>query len=139
MTKAAGHDQRRLGTMVDHLLAETKEVLMLPAESLLEIFPAFVRETALGQGKEIELVLEGGRTELDRRVLEEIKDAVVHLVRNSIDHGIETPEARRAAGKPPRGRLTPRRHRFRPCNMSSTSCGCATSTRSPGAMTLSSR
>lgn len=106
VVRAARQDERRLGTMVDHLLDETKEVLMLPFDSLLEIFPAFVREAAGGQGKEIELVLEGGATEIDRRVLEEIKDAIIHLVRNSIDHGIATPAERRAAGKAERGTLT---------------------------------
>lgn len=106
VVRAARQDERRLGTMVDHLLDETKEVLMLPFDSLLEIFPAFVRETAQSQGKEIDLSLEGGKTEIDRRVLEEIKDAIVHLVRNSIDHGLATPAERRAAGKPERGTLT---------------------------------
>jgi len=104
--KAAGQDQRRLGTMVDALLEETKEVLMLPFTSLLEVFPAFVRETALQQGKEIDLVIVGGETEIDRRVLEEMKDVVMHLVRNSIDHGIDLPEERVAAHKPGRATLT---------------------------------
>lgn len=106
VVRAARQDERRLGAMVDHLLEETKEVLMLPFDSLLEIFPAFVRDAAQSQGKEIELVLEGGKTEIDRRVLEEIKDAITHLVRNSIDHGLGTPAERRAAGKPERGTLT---------------------------------
>lgn len=106
VVRAARQDERRLGAMVDHLLDETKEVLMMPFDSLLEIFPAFVREAAERQGKEIDLVLEGGKTEIDRRVLEEIKDAIIHLVRNSIDHGIATPAERRSAGKPGRGMLT---------------------------------
>ncbi|MES2693888.1 MAG: response regulator [Verrucomicrobiota bacterium] len=106
VSRAARQDERRLGTMVDHLLGETKEVLMLPFDSLLEIFPSFVREAALSQGKEIDLVLEGGKTEIDRRVLEEIKDAIVHLVRNAVDHGLGTPAERRAAGKASRGTLT---------------------------------
>jgi len=109
LTKLAGRarqEQRRLGTMVEQLLDETKEVLMLPFSSLLETFPTFVREAAQERGKAIALELRGEETEIDRRVLEEIKDALLHLVRNSIDHGIELPEQRRAAGKPERGRIT---------------------------------
>jgi two-component system chemotaxis sensor kinase CheA len=103
--KGVGSDQRRLGGMIEHLLEETKEVLMQPFSALLEMFPAFVREIAVRQGKDIELEIEGAKTEIDRRVLEEIKDALVHLVRNSIDHGIEAAAERRAKGKAERGRL----------------------------------
>lgn len=104
--KTASGDQRRLGTMIDHLLEEAKEILMQPFAALLETVPAFVAEIAQRQGKEIEVAIEGAETEIDRRVLEAIKDALMHLIRNGVDHGIETTEERRAAGKPARGRLT---------------------------------
>jgi two-component system, chemotaxis family, sensor kinase CheA len=105
LAKTASIDQRRLGTMIEHLLQETKEVLMQPFAALLEIFPPFVREIALQQGKAIELEIVGAKTEIDRRVLEEIKDALVHLVRNCVDHGIEPAAERGALGKSRTGRL----------------------------------
>lgn len=98
-------DQRKLGLTVDQLLQDTKEVLMQPFSALLELFPAFVRDIARQQGKEIEIEITGGETEIDRRVLDETKDALMHLVRNAVDHGIEAVAERRAAGKPPRARV----------------------------------
>lgn len=106
IARAAAADQRRLGTMIDRLLDETKEVLMQPFVSSLEVFPAFVRETAGRLGKEVEIHIEGAETEIDRRVLEELRDALIHLVRNAIDHGIETAEERRRLGKAERGHIT---------------------------------
>lgn len=101
----AAAEQRRLGTMIDHLLAETKEILMQPFSSLLETFPAFIREIAQQQGKEADFEIQGAEVEVDRRVLEEIKGALIHLIRNSVDHGLETRETRLRSGKPTRGRL----------------------------------
>lgn len=99
------HDQRRLGVTLDQLLDDTKEVLLQPFSTLLEAFPSFVQQTARQHGKEIAVDLQGTSTEIDRRVLDEIRDALTHLVRNSVDHGIERPEERRAKGKPPQGRI----------------------------------
>lgn len=105
LAKTAAGDQRRLGLMIDHLLDEAKEILMQPFSALLETLPAFVREISVQQGKEIDVTIEGAQTEIDRRVLEEIKDALIHLVRNSVDHGIEAAAERGRRGKPPRGQL----------------------------------
>lgn len=104
--KSAEHDQRSLGGIVDHLLEDVKKVLMLPFSSLLEIFPRFVRDLSRDQGKDVELVIHGGDIDIDRRVLEEMKDPLVHLMRNCIDHGIEKPEEREHKKKPPRGTVT---------------------------------
>ena len=68
-------------------------------------FPRLVRDLAADCGKQVDLVLEGEETELDKSLTEEIADPLIHLVRNALDHGVETPEARVAAGKPARGRL----------------------------------
>src|SRR5450432_417817 len=68
--------------------------------------PRVVRDIAVSLGKHIRLEMEGTETELDRTIIEAIKDPLVHLVRNSCDHGIELPEVRARAGKPPEGRLT---------------------------------
>lgn len=103
LTRAAEQDQHVLGGMVDQLLEDMKKVLMLPAASLLEVFPKVVRDLARDRGKEVELEMRGGETEIDRRILEEIKDPLLHLVRNAVDHGIEKPEERTAKHKPRRG------------------------------------
>ncbi|MHB8811861.1 MAG: chemotaxis protein CheA [Steroidobacteraceae bacterium] len=78
-------------------------VRMLPISFVFSRFPRMVRDLAQRLGKQIELKLTGEQTELDKTVLEKIGDPLVHLVRNSLDHGIESPEARVAAGKPAEG------------------------------------
>ncbi len=105
LAKRANHDQRLVEGMVDNLLDEMKKVVMQPFSTLLDVFPRFVRELSRDQGKEVELVLRGGDIEIDRRILEEIKDPLIHLVRNCLDHGIEAPTERRQKGKPARGTL----------------------------------
>ncbi len=72
---------------------------------MLDAFPASVREIARGLGKEVDLIVEGAETELDRRIVDEVGEPLVHLVRNALDHGIELPAEREAAGKPRRGKL----------------------------------
>jgi two-component system chemotaxis sensor kinase CheA len=78
-------------------------VRMLPINVVFSRFPRMVRDLAQRLGKQIELKLTGEQTELDKTVLEKIGDPLVHLVRNSIDHGIESPDKRAAAGKSPSG------------------------------------
>jgi two-component system chemotaxis sensor kinase CheA len=99
-------DQRTIAGAVEGLLEETRRLRMTPASSILDLFPRMVRDLAEEQGKDIELVAQGGALELDRRVLEAAKDPLIHLVRNAVDHGIEPPKARAEAGKPPRGRVS---------------------------------
>ncbi len=106
LQRSAEHDHRSLSGMVDNLLQDVKEMHMLPFSSLLELFPRLTRELAREQGKQLELVTRGGEIEIDRRILEEMKDALMHLLRNCIDHGIEKPAAREQKGKPPHGTLT---------------------------------
>ncbi len=76
---------------------------MLPVSILLESFPRMVRDIAAEEGKELSWEVVGEDTQIDRRVLEELKDPLIHIVRNSIDHGIEGPEAREKHGKPRAG------------------------------------
>ena len=64
-------------------------------------FPRVVRDLAKELGKQIKLEMEGNETELDRTIIEAIKDPLTHIIRNSVDHGIESPEKREANGKPP--------------------------------------
>jgi two-component system chemotaxis sensor kinase CheA len=99
-------DHRALERMLDNLLEDIKHVLMLPFSSLLEAFPKMVRDIARAEGKQVEFEIRGGEVEIDRRILAGIKDPLIHLVRNSVDHGIEPPAERLRAGKPERGRIT---------------------------------
>ncbi|XQU08813.1 chemotaxis protein CheA [Halomonas sp. LY9] len=80
-------------------------IRMIPMEFVFSRFPRVVRDTAGKLGKEIELVTEGKSTELDKSLVERITDPLTHLVRNSLDHGIEMPDEREALGKPRTGKL----------------------------------
>ncbi|WP_016956341.1 chemotaxis protein CheA [Catenovulum agarivorans] len=81
-------------------------IRMLPISFVFSRFPRLVRDTGQKLGKKIELILQGESTELDKTVMEKISDPLVHLVRNAMDHGLESPEQRLAAGKPEIGKLT---------------------------------
>ncbi|TWB14004.1 CheA signal transduction histidine kinase [Nitrospirillum amazonense] len=105
LANAGRQDLRILGKMLDSLLDEAKQVLMVPVSALLDPMAPLVRDLARAEGKEVELIIRGGDLEIDRRIQEEMKDALLHLVRNAIAHGIEPPEAREARGKAPRGTL----------------------------------
>jgi two-component system chemotaxis sensor kinase CheA len=78
---------------------------MLPIEQVFNKFPRLVRDLARNMNKQIEFVVEGKETEIDRSVLEEIGDPLIHIIRNAIDHGVETPEERKKAGKSPQGNV----------------------------------
>lgn len=97
---------------VSHLTRNTRDlqeavmsIRMMPMDFVFSRFPRMVRDLATELGKEVDFVTAGAATELDKGLIERIIDPLIHLVRNSIDHGIETPAARIAAGKPVRGRL----------------------------------
>lgn len=106
LQRAAEQDRRMLAGMIDGLRQEVKEMQLLPFSSLLGIFPRFSRELAREQGKNVKLAIRGGEIEIDRHILEEMKDPLIHLMRNCIDHGIEQPAARLAKGKPQYGTIT---------------------------------
>jgi len=99
-------DVLSLAAIIDRLLQGTKKVLLLPCSYLLGTLPKVVRDLAREQGKEADLVVSGEDIEIDRRVLDELKDPLIHLLRNCVDHGIEKPDARRELGKPSRGSVT---------------------------------
>jgi len=79
---------------------------MLPLATLSALLAKLVRDLCRDQGKEADLMIRGEEVTIDKRILEELKDPLIHLLRNCIDHGIETPEQRRRAGKPPRATIT---------------------------------
>ncbi len=91
--------ERLTGEMRDH----TMSLRMLPIGTTFSKFKRLVRDLSKDLGKEVEMTTEGAETELDKTVIEKLNDPLVHLIRNSIDHGIESPEVRIAAGKPKGG------------------------------------
>jgi two-component system, chemotaxis family, sensor kinase CheA len=93
-------------TRTSHALqAMVMQVRMIPVEAVLLRFPRLVRDLSVKLSKQVELELVGKDTELDRSVVDSLGDPLVHLIRNSLDHGLEGPDERRAAGKPETGRL----------------------------------
>jgi two-component system, chemotaxis family, sensor kinase CheA len=81
------------------------DIRMLPIRHVFERFPRLVRDLAKQQGKEIELILEGEATRIDKAIIDEIGEPLVHMIRNSVDHGIESPQERVARGKTPTGTI----------------------------------
>lgn len=94
-----------IGRVVTELQEHIMKVRLLPVEQVFSRFPRMVRDLAHKAGKDIDLVMDGQETELDRSILEDIVDPLTHLLRNAIDHGIESPDERKAAGKPVRARV----------------------------------
>lgn len=90
---------------IEQLRDRALELRMAPINEVFQRFPRVVRDVARDLGKEVELQIRGAETELDKTMLDKLADPLLHIVRNALDHGIEPVEARRAAGKPARGRL----------------------------------
>ncbi|MGI9189875.1 MAG: chemotaxis protein CheW [Longimicrobiaceae bacterium] len=93
------------GRLISELQHEVVQSRLVPVWQVFDRFPRLVRDAARQLGKRVELVIEGKETQLDRSVLDEIGDPLVHLLRNAVDHGFETPAERRAAGKSETGTL----------------------------------
>lgn len=94
-----------LDRLISYLQDDVMSIRLVPAFQILERFPRFVRDKAKEMGKELELVIEGGDIELDRVLLEEMREPLMHIIRNSIDHGIETPDERIRLRKNKKGRI----------------------------------
>jgi two-component system, chemotaxis family, sensor kinase CheA len=94
-----------LARITDELQEEIMRSRMLPVRSVLTRLPRLIRDVASKTGKKVELTTSGEDTELDRSVTEEISDPLVHIIRNAVDHGVELPEDRVAAGKPETGNI----------------------------------
>lgn len=106
ITRSMERDRYSFERLVNDHLDAMKQVLMLPVSSLVEVFPAMVRKISHEQQKEIDIIISGSELEIDKRILEELKDPLIHLIRNSIDHGIGSPKERLLQNKSPRGRIT---------------------------------
>ena len=94
-----------LGEVIDNLQVRLKELRMVPLKTMFSRMGRLVREVAQKTGKRIDLQLEGEETEVDRQLIDEINDPLVHLLRNAVDHGVETPAERQAAEKEARGTI----------------------------------
>ncbi len=101
-----GETAAHIGRVVAELQEHIMKVRLLPVAQIFNRFPRMVRDLSRRAGKSVEFVMEGQDTELDRSILEHIVDPITHLLRNAVDHGIEAPEARSAAGKPEIARVT---------------------------------
>lgn len=106
LDQAVRQDRFAVGKLVDDLLEESKKLLLLPFASICDSFAKVVRDLCREQGKQAELRIEGAQVEIDKRILEEIKDPLVHLLRNSVDHGLEEPALRVRGGKSERAVIT---------------------------------
>jgi two-component system chemotaxis sensor kinase CheA len=98
---AFSESSQLLGRTADNLREAVMKVRMLPIRTVFQRFKRLVRDLSRRQGKEVNLVFEGDETGLDKTIIDGIGEPLLHLIRNAIDHGIETPEERRRAGKNP--------------------------------------
>jgi two-component system chemotaxis sensor kinase CheA len=106
LRRNAGQDQMNVAKLVDDHLENAKKLLMLPMATLGGLLRKVVRDLSRELGKDTDFVIRGEQTRVDKRVLEEMKDPLVHLLRNSLDHGIEPPAQRAAAGKAARATIS---------------------------------
>ncbi len=96
---------QNLGRITTELHEKVLQIRMVPISQIFSRFPRLVRDLSKSLEKQVKLIIEGEDTELDKSVIDDLLDPLIHCVRNSIDHGIEQPEERRKAGKPPEGRV----------------------------------
>lgn len=109
---ASGYESGELSEALDQLemitsslQMEVMQVRMVPVGQIFDRFPRMVRDVAHDLGKQIDFIIEGKEIELDRAILDEISDPLVHLLRNAVGHGVESPQERRKADKPEKGRI----------------------------------
>jgi two-component system chemotaxis sensor kinase CheA len=106
LSREYSNDTMHMALVIDELEQEIKRVRMLPLATITGAFGRMVRDLAQESEKEAMLQIIGSETELDKRVLEQIKDPLIHLLRNAVDHGVESPKRREAMGKPSIGTIT---------------------------------
>lgn len=105
MLKDYSDDVSRTSVVINDLQEQGMRLRMLPVSTVFQAFPRAVRDLAKSFKKDVDLIMEGSETELDKKVLEEINDPLIHIMRNAVDHGIESTEERIAAGKPAKGTI----------------------------------
>ena len=105
LTSRFAEDSSRLDLVTSEIETGIRNLRLLPASTLLELFPRMVHDLAHEQGKQIDLHLSGGDIVVDKRIIEEMKAPLMHLLRNAVDHGIESPDERQVHGKPAVGKI----------------------------------
>ncbi len=100
------NDNHQISSLIEHHLTDIRQLMMFPFSTITNYLQTSTRSIARELHKQIELKIIGGEIELDKHVLEELKDPLIHIIRNSIDHGIEPPEERLLKGKPEKGKIT---------------------------------
>lgn len=105
LQRSVQEDDARLNMIVNELEQMVKSVRVLPLATIFHMFPRMVRDISRDKGKQVELIISGSETSADKKVIEEIKSPLTHIIRNAIDHGIETPEERINNGKNPTGKI----------------------------------
>lgn len=103
--RQTARDASNAALMISQFLDTAKTLTMQPMTTTLEVFPRLVRDLCRELKKECELTVEGAHIEIDRRILERLKEPLLHIMRNALDHGIENPEARERAGKPRKAKM----------------------------------
>lgn len=98
-------DDMKMRILIDDFDGMIKNIRVLPLATVFHLFGRMVRDIAKERGKEVELTISGSETSADKKIIEEIKNPLIHILRNSIDHGIETPERRKELGKSPTGHI----------------------------------
>ncbi len=103
--KTIQEDDARLSLIVNELEEKIKSIRVLPLATIFHIFPRMIRDISREHEKEIDFEIVGSQTSVDKKIIEDIKSPLMHIIRNSIDHGIETPQERVNKGKPPAGKI----------------------------------
>ena len=98
-----GDSLSQIGKIISTLQQDVMSIRLLPVEIIFNTLPRLVRDLARKQNKKVEFIIEGQETEVDRSVIEQLRDPLIHMLRNAVDHGIETPQERIASGKPETG------------------------------------
>ncbi len=105
LSRAENDASYSTSSYVDSLLDETKRLLLMPCSTLFDGVPLAIRQLSKQLGKVLDYTITGGEIEIDKRILEQMKDPITHIIRNGLNHGIESADERTAAGKPARGKL----------------------------------
>ncbi len=105
LQKSIDEEDTKQNLIITQLEGMIKNIRVLPLATIFHMFPRMIRDISKDTGKDIELLISGSETSADKKVIEEIKAPLMHIIRNSIDHGIETPQERIALGKSPKGKI----------------------------------
>jgi len=103
LIRSLDQEQHEMNSVINGLVDSIREIVLVPVSSLTEGFPRIIRDLAREKKKEIDLIINGSDIEIDRRILDTIKDPIIHILRNAVDHGIESPDIRINQGKARKG------------------------------------